>query len=455
MTSNNKFATHAAAALAGAFSCVAIQSWYSCLSILNYSDKEEWNDDETNLFKSDIDRTDLNKGNTLSLVSSKVSTTPITIFKPNPNLEIAYDARTRNPVYALERLVINKRKGNNQGDDQSRNNNNRKGIRFYEEKNIPISSRSRNGSYRNSSYDRGHMAPSADFSHSKKEMTDTFNLCNVSPQVPVLNRLVWHKLEELVRQLADKEINDRELIGGKVHANENELDEIISYVISGPLWLPSNRISSNRSVSENKNRQQTYQYCFSGIGIPPNIVQVPTHFFKVIIMMSNPTTSSSTTKIIKSTKFAAFVLPNDNFERHNEINLADYIVRLSELQAVSGLSFFTFVHQLINKDADTRNLVHLENITNVSDILTEKVWEENVSLTTGKQKLDMGSVLLPCGKDKVISRTKKVLQRRKSFEQDMHMLPCADNLLQLEHLCKSGKCKTNITLHKHKNKKIY
>jgi hypothetical protein len=31
---------------------------------------------------------------------------PISIFQPNPNLQIAYDARTKNPIYVMEQMRL-------------------------------------------------------------------------------------------------------------------------------------------------------------------------------------------------------------------------------------------------------------------------------------------------------------------------------------------------------------
>ena len=57
--------------------------------------------------------------------------------------------------------------------------------------------------YRNSGYDRGHMAPAADFKRSQEAMSETFLLSNMAPQRPSLNRGIWERLEREVRSLAD------------------------------------------------------------------------------------------------------------------------------------------------------------------------------------------------------------------------------------------------------------
>ena len=55
--------------------------------------------------------------------------------------------------------------------------------------------------YRSSGYDRGHLAPAADFKRSREAMSSTFLLSNMAPQRPNLNRGIWARLEDQVRQL--------------------------------------------------------------------------------------------------------------------------------------------------------------------------------------------------------------------------------------------------------------
>lgn len=57
--------------------------------------------------------------------------------------------------------------------------------------------------YTNSGYDRGHMVPAAN-SDEPKEMSDTFLMTNMTPQLPSVNRVAWKNLEERVRSLPFK-----------------------------------------------------------------------------------------------------------------------------------------------------------------------------------------------------------------------------------------------------------
>lgn len=53
--------------------------------------------------------------------------------------------------------------------------------------------------YTKTGYDRGHLAPSADFAWDEKANALTFVMSNMAPQKPGLNRDSWRRLEEKVR----------------------------------------------------------------------------------------------------------------------------------------------------------------------------------------------------------------------------------------------------------------
>ncbi len=62
--------------------------------------------------------------------------------------------------------------------------------RFRADRNISTGSASLED-YRGSEYDRGHLAPAADFKWSEQAMDESFLLSNMSPQVPGFNRGIW------------------------------------------------------------------------------------------------------------------------------------------------------------------------------------------------------------------------------------------------------------------------
>jgi len=58
--------------------------------------------------------------------------------------------------------------------------------------------------YTRSGYDRGHMAPNADFNDTYENALMTFFIANIWPQTPNINRVVWLKTENETRRLASE-----------------------------------------------------------------------------------------------------------------------------------------------------------------------------------------------------------------------------------------------------------
>jgi endonuclease G len=60
--------------------------------------------------------------------------------------------------------------------------------------------------YTRSGYDRGHMAPNADFNDTYKNAVLTFFIANIWPQTPELNRVRWLRTENETRRLASEHL---------------------------------------------------------------------------------------------------------------------------------------------------------------------------------------------------------------------------------------------------------
>lgn len=148
------------------------------------------------------------------------------------------------------------------------------------------------GDYRNSGYDRGHMAPAADFKRNQVAMSETFLLSNMAPQHPNLNRRMWQRLETQVRHLADAH--------GRI------------WIFTGPLFLDST--GSPTAPSD-----------FIG----PDRVAVPTHFFKAILCEH----ASGAHEMF------AFIVPNRLEPLSGEPR--DYAVSVDRVEQLSGLNLFS------------------------------------------------------------------------------------------------------------------
>lgn len=77
----------------------------------------------------------------------------------------------------------------------------RKGLDFYPVNGILTSSHE---DYENNIYDKGHLAPAADFNCDKEYLKQTFSYLNCVLQHEKLNRGVWRLLEQHERNLAEK-----------------------------------------------------------------------------------------------------------------------------------------------------------------------------------------------------------------------------------------------------------
>lgn len=141
---------------------------------------------------------------------------------------VMHSGITRTPLWSAEHLTKN---GLRNAKGLERVNS------FHEEERLPASDRAYLSDYARSGYDRGHQAPSADFSNAKSQ-NESFSLANMVAQDPNNNRNLWEGIESAVRKLAK---------------NRGEL-----YVITGPLFL-------GQSIKRLHGR-----------------VMVPTHLYKVV-----------------------------------------------------------------------------------------------------------------------------------------------------------------------------
>jgi endonuclease G len=89
--------------------------------------------------------------------------------------------------------------------------------RFEADPDVPTGS-SEPDDYRNSGYDKGHLAPAADMKWNKEAMQESFYLSNVCPQDHKFNDGIWADLEKAVRSWVK--------------------EDTIEYIVTGPV-LPA------------------------------------------------------------------------------------------------------------------------------------------------------------------------------------------------------------------------
>ena len=261
----------------------------------------------------------------------------------------SYDARTRTPRWVLERITAESCAGVGT----------RKKSRFVEDDEVDGAHAAKLSDYRGSGYDRGHLAAAAGHKNTQRAMDDTFSLLNVCPQVgDGFNRDYWARLEQFTREL----VTTHPKAGGDV------------LVATGPLFLPIETGASERRAREfrdavaprdgdQKNVEKTalvdvsssaaarpatrWEMRYPLLGDAPELVHVPTHFFKVVLVRggANDALASdeesekrSPSKRSARVSAAAFVLPNAPIPP--ETPLETFAVPLAKLEAAAGLTFF-------------------------------------------------------------------------------------------------------------------
>jgi endonuclease G len=122
---------------------------------------------------------------------------------------VLHSGVSRTPLYAAEHLT---RENLKQAKVLARKDS------FHAEKSLPENERAELDDYAHSGYDRGHMAPNADFAN-KTAQAESFSLANMVPQIHANNAGVWADLEGTAREIASA---------------EGEL-----YVVSGPAFIGS------------------------------------------------------------------------------------------------------------------------------------------------------------------------------------------------------------------------
>jgi endonuclease G len=152
--------------------------------------------------------------------------------------------------------------------------------RFMEDPKIATGSASLDD-YRNSGYDRGHLAPAADLGWSMQSMEESFYMSNMSPQLPAFNRGIWGEAEAFTRKAAKE--------NGSL------------FVVSGPIF------SANMKT----------------IGV--NRVAVPERYYKILLDVRDP-----------ELKALAFIIPN----RDCSEELEKFVVSIDEIETATGIDFF-------------------------------------------------------------------------------------------------------------------
>ncbi len=133
-------------------------------------------------------------------------------------------------------------------------------------------------------FDRGHLAPSADFRWCKEALSESYFYSNMSPQRPDFNRGIWAKLENYIREYV-------------IENNEKV------YVVTGGI-LKDNLKKVERSVSK---------------------VSIPEEYFKILLDIDGDEKAG-----------IAFILPNEG----SEYPVISYAMSIDDAEKKTGIDFF-------------------------------------------------------------------------------------------------------------------
>ncbi|WP_407539477.1 DNA/RNA non-specific endonuclease [Deinococcus radiomollis] len=195
------------------------------------------------------------------------TTTGVKLLCRNEYISL-YDPARKVPLLVAEHLTTQELKGS-----VARTDN------FQPDPELASGQRAELSDYRASGYDRGHMAPAADFVAGQTQMEQSFYLSNMIPQNPEMNRGIWAGLE------------------GATRACTKSLGEL--YVLTGPVF---------------EGRART---------IGPDAVAVPSSLYKIVVSGSEA---------------RAFVLPNRALTKTS--NFTQYETSVDAVQTATGLTFF-------------------------------------------------------------------------------------------------------------------
>jgi endonuclease G len=159
---------------------------------------------------------------------------------------------------------------------------------FKPDPDLPEEESAKDSDYKNSGYDRGHMAPFASVrrKNDPKPECESCYFSNICPQKPSLNRKIWELLEEKEREWAKKY--------GEV------------WVVTGPIF------------GEN------------GQTLPSGRVAIPLSFYKIVARVDG-----------EKVELLSFILSQDATSTAEDKKFVKFLVSVDEVEKATGLDFMS------------------------------------------------------------------------------------------------------------------
>jgi endonuclease G len=194
-------------------------------------------------------------------------------------------------------------------------------------------------------YDRGHLAPSADFRWSAKALSESYYYSNMSPQLPEFNREKWAELEGALR--------------GYIYKNP----EVQLYVVTGPV------LGGELQVIER--------------GV--NKVSIPSFFWKIAVDLKN-------------NRGIGFIMPHKNL---TGFELSTFAVNIDEVEKTAGLNFFAElpdeVEEQIEGDIDLSKWLDAEKLGDRDPIYPPSLPKNHFNTIQAKRFMDRSETVSVCG----------------------------------------------------------
>ena len=187
-------------------------------------------------------------------------------------------------------------------------------------------------------YDRGQLAPAADFHANPAGMSHSFYTSNVVPQTPRNNAGVWSRLEQNVRAWAKEKGSLYVVTGPIYYASGNPFQPVgwlvidenqTNYVIKE--YNPDEgqeteeqkrrRLENDPKAREEEEQRRAVESIKQN---SPSKIAIPSHLYKVVY---DPAANTA----------IAFVVPNTDVP---SANLSQYATTVAEVERLTALRFF-------------------------------------------------------------------------------------------------------------------
>lgn len=200
-------------------------------------------------------------------------------------------------------------------------------------------------SYDGFGFDRGHLAPSADFRWSEKALSESYYYSNMSPQRAEFNRGVWAELEDAMRAY--------------LYRNPNQS----LFIVTLPV-LHETLPKIDRSI---------------------NGVSIPEHYIKVALDLEKG-------------RGIAFYMPNQSIES----TLSSYAISIDEAERLSGFDFFPRLEAAVIDPIEAafsiEDWLSAEALVDVEPLYPPDLPKGHFNTTQAKQHVGKGRTVIICGK---------------------------------------------------------